>query len=491
MKKNAITPTRDEDYAQWYQQVIKKAELAEHSCVRGCMVILPWGYGIWENIQKILDDKFKQRDVQNAYFPLFIPLSYFEKEAEHVEGFAKECAIVTHHKLEQKGDGKLVPSGELDEPLIIRPTSEMVIGDSFSKWIKSYRDLPLKINQWANIVRWEMRPRLFLRSMEFLWQEGHTAHETEEEAKKEAIDMLHLYRDFSEKYLAIPAIMGEKTQSEKFPGAVSTYCIESMMQDKKALQAGTTHFFGQKFAKASNIKFSDRNGDESYAWTTSWGVATRFIGSIIMVHSDDDGLVLPPAISPSHIVILPILHDEKKKNEVLSHCKIIKDELTNKSFMGRKLSVIIDDSDMRGGEKKWKWVKKGIPIRIEMGPRDIENNCLSLSRRDKAKSILLKKDDNYLNQVIKELEEMQKHLFDKAKEYLDKNTKEIHTKEEFYNFFSKDNQGGFAICYWSEDSKAEEKIQNDLSVTPRCIPMDMNNERGECIFTKKEKTLKR
>ncbi|NLB59698.1 MAG: proline--tRNA ligase, partial [Lentisphaerae bacterium] len=323
----AIKPLRSEDYPEWYQQVIRAGDLAELSPVRGCMVIKPWGYSLWENIQRVLDGKFKATGHRNAYFPLFIPLSFLEKEAEHVEGFAKECAVVTHHRLEADAEGKLVPAGPLEEPLVVRPTSETIIGAMFAKWVQSYRDLPLLINQWANIVRWEMRTRMFLRTTEFLWQEGHTAHASQEEARAETEQMLRVYADFAEDYLAMPVIMGEKTAAERFPGAVSTYSIEAMMQDRKALQAGTSHFLGQNFARAAAIKFLDAAGQEQYAWTTSWGVSSRLIGGLIMTHSDDDGLVLPPRLAPAQAVILPVLHRDTEQAEVLAYCERLAAEL--------------------------------------------------------------------------------------------------------------------------------------------------------------------
>ena len=326
--RNAITPTRLEDYPEWYQQVIKAADLAEHSPVRGCMVIKPWGYALWENMQGILDKRFKETGHQNAYFPLFIPLSYMQKEAKHVEGFATECAVVTHHRLVKNEEGNLIPDGELEEPLVVRPTSEMIIGEMFSKWIESYRDLPLLINQWANVVRWEMRTRLFLRTTEFLWQEGHTAHATKEEALEETRKMLDIYVDFVENTLAIPVIKGEKTESERFPGADSTFTFEMMMQDGKALQGGTSHFLGQNFSKAANITFRDQEGEQVHAWTTSWGVTTRMIGGLIMCHGDDDGLILPPRIASAHVVIIPLTHKEESKEEVFAYCRALKDKLS-------------------------------------------------------------------------------------------------------------------------------------------------------------------
>src|SRR5262245_44609525 len=381
--KTAITPTRVENYAEWYQQVIRAADLAENSAVRGCMVIKPWGYTLWENMQRVLDDMFKATGHQNAYFPLFIPLSFLQKEAAHVEGFAKECAVMTHHLLEAGPDGKLVPTGELDEPLIVRPTSETIIGDAFSRWIQSYRDLPLLINQWANIVRWELRTRMFLRTTEFLWQEGHTVHATAEEAMAETRQMLDVYAAFAHDYLAMPVIRGEKSAADRFPGAVSTLTIEALMQAGKALQAGTAHFLGQNFSKASDIRFLDETGVLQYAWTTSWGVSTRLIGGLVMTHSDDDGLVLPPRIAPAHVVILPITAKAERPDEVIAYCKKLQAELREQRYHGREIEVELDLRDLRGGEKACSWVKKGIPIRLEIGPRDVAQDAVFMARRDR------------------------------------------------------------------------------------------------------------
>ncbi len=491
--KTAIRPTREEDYPEWYQQVLKAGDLAEHSPVRGCMVIKPWGYAIWENMQKVLDGKFKETGHQNAYFPLFIPLSYFEKEAQHVEGFAKECAVVTHHRLEKGKDGKLVPAGPLDEPLIVRPTSEMIIGETFSKWIESYRDLPLLINQWANVVRWEMRTRLFLRTTEFLWQEGHTAHATEEEAVEETIRMLRIYEGFAEKYLAMPVIVGEKTPHERFPGAVSTYTIEAMMQDRKALQGGTSHFLGQNFAKACKIKYRAENGAEEFVWTTSWGSTTRYIGALVMTHSDDDGLVLPPRIAPAHLVIVPVIHKEETRAEVMGYCHALAGELRHVLDDGKPLVVIIDERDMRGGEKIWSWIKKGVPLRLEVGPRDIASNNFALMRRDRPhRETTPFTRASLVGSVASILEEMQNHLYEKALRHRDAHIKKIDSKEEFYAYFTPKNKeqpeihGGFAYSHWCGESSVEEKIKDDLGVTIRCIPIDLEAEEGKCLITGKK-----
>ncbi len=491
--KTAISPTREENYPLWYQQVIKAADMAENSEVRGCMVIKPWGYTIWENIQQNLDEMFKETGHENAYFPLFIPKSFFEKEAEHVEGFAKECAVVTHSRLEDDGKGGLKPAGKLTEELIVRPTSETIIGASFSKWVNSYRDLPLLINQWANVVRWEMRTRLFLRTTEFLWQEGHTVHATKEEALEETYKMLNVYAEFAEKFLAMPIIKGEKTESERFPGAVSTFSIEAMMQDKKALQSGTSHFLGLNFAKASNIKFQNKEGREEYAWTTSWGVSTRLIGALIMAHSDDNGLVLPPKITPVHIVIVPIYRDKNEHKEVIGFIDRLIEKVKPLRFDDKKIRVKVDDRDMRGGEKLWEWIKKGVPIRLEIGPRDIESNSVFMGRRDKQPNEKQNMNsDKFLKNITSILDEIQNNIFKKALNFQKENTINIDNKEEFYNFFTPKNKknpeihGGFVNSHWCGSAECEEKIKNDLKVTIRCIPLDVENEKGKCIYCGKE-----
>ena len=487
-QKNAISPTRAENYSEWYQQVLKVADLAEHAPVRGCMIIKPWGYALWENMQKILDAKFKETGHQNAYFPLLIPLSYLEKEAQHVEGFAKECAVVTHHRLEVGKDGKLVPAGPLEEPLIVRPTSEMIVGEMFSKWVTSYRDLPLLINQWANVVRWEMRTRLFLRTTEFLWQEGHTVHATAEEAVEETVRMLDIYEEFAKKTLAMPVIKGEKTPSERFPGAVSTYTIEAMMQDRKALQGGTSHFLGQNFAKSSEIKFQDVNGNVSYGWTTSWGVTTRLIGALVMTHSDDDGLVLPPKIAPIHLVIIPIVHKEETKQEVMSYCHLLAQELRHVIYDGNPLCVKVDERDMRGGDKTWSWIKKGVPLRLEIGPRDIEKDQLLLMRRDKPHKETVPFSRGQLVAKLSEiLDEIQASLYDKALQFRKMHTHKIDNKDDFYAFFASKDQdainGGFAYSHWSGEETVEAKAKEDLGVTIRCIPLEGEEEEGLCVIS--------
>ncbi len=490
MSKSAITPTRAEDFPEWYQQIVRAADLAENSDVRGCMVIKPWGYGIWERIQGLLDAKFKATGHSNAYFPLFIPLSYLEKEAAHVEGFAKECAVVTHHRLETGPDGKLIPAGELTEPLIVRPTSETIIGASFAKWIESYRDLPILINQWANVVRWEMRPRLFLRTAEFLWQEGHTAHETREEAEAETEQMLGIYKSFVEQTLAIPLFSGPKPESERFPGAVETYTIEAMTQDAKALQGGTSHFLGQNFAKASGIEFTGRDGSRQLAWTSSWGVTTRLIGALIMAHGDDDGLMVPPAVAPSQIVILPVTPKPETRDAVLTACRTLAENLQRKHFRGEPLRVQVDTRDLPGGTKNWDWIKRGIPIRIEIGPRDLEKGTAAVARRDlgpKEKSFLPWAE---LASTLPDLlEAIQVGMLERATQFRDKHVQAIDDRDAFYAYFTPQNRdkpeihGGFAYTHWSGDSTVEEQLKHDLKVTIRCLPRELEAEPGTCPFT--------
>jgi len=491
MAKTAINPTREQDYPEWYQQVIKAADLAEVSPVRGCMVIKPWGWSIWENMQRGLDGMFKATGHENAYFPLFIPLSFLQKEAEHVEGFAKECAVVTHHRLEAGPDGKLrpAPSAELGEPLIVRPTSETIIGSMYAQWVQSYRDLPILINQWANVVRWELRTRLFLRTAEFLWQEGHTAHATEAEAREETEKMLNVYADFAENWMAVPVIKGEKTAGERFPGAVDTYSIEAMMQDRKALQAGTSHFLGQNFSKAQQIKFQDQNGSEQFAWTTSWGVSTRLIGALIMTHSDDDGLVLPPRLAPKHIVLLPIYRNDEEKSSVLPYVESLKKELEAQDYAGEKVRVLIDDRDIRGGEKNWYHVKRGVPLRAEVGPKDIAKNGVFLARRDTGEKAGVGR--NELVQTIgQRLTEIQSSLFQKALKLRQDNTRTITKLDDFQAYFTPKNEenpeihGGFALCHFTETPEVEELLKK-LKVTIRCVPLDGGKSPGTCIFTGK------
>jgi prolyl-tRNA synthetase len=485
--QTAITPTRAEDYPNWYQQVIKASDLAERSQVRGCMVIKPWGYALWENIVRVLDDMFKSTGVKNAYFPLFIPLSFLEKEAEHVEGFAKECAVVTHHRLEKNSDGGLVPAGSLTEPLVVRPTSETIIGDSFSKWISSYRDLPVLINQWANVVRWEMRTRLFLRTSEFLWQEGHTAHATSAEAVERTKQMLDVYAKMAEDYLAMPVIRGRKTAAERFPGAVDTLCIEAMMQDRKALQAGTSHFLGQNFARASEIKFQTAAETEDYVWTTSWGSSTRLIGGLIMIHGDDDGIILPPKIASAQVVLLPIIRKPDDRENVMAYTESLAAQLRETYYHHRQIVVEIDDRDI-GGARGWEWIKKGIPLRVEVGPRDIAQDSVYLGRRDKGhKEKVSLKRDQFVGEVTNILDEIQNNLFSRAQAYSKEHTQVFDDNKDFYDFFTAENSskpgihGGFAVSPWCGNEACELKIKDDLGVTVRCLPFDQDNSKGSCV----------
>jgi prolyl-tRNA synthetase len=487
-QKNAISPTRDENYPEWYQQVVRAADLAENTPVRGCMVIKPWGYGIWENIRDALDGMFKETGHKNAYFPLFIPKSFLQREAEHVDGFAKECAVVTHSRLEADENGILQPAGELDEPLIVRPTSETIIGELFARWVQSYRDLPLLINQWANVVRWEMRPRLFLRTAEFLWQEGHTVHATAEEAIEETKLMLKTYANFAENWLAMPVLRGEKTEAERFPGAESTLCIEAMMQDRKALQAGTSHFLGQNFSKACGIKFQGVEGKEELGWTTSWGVSTRLIGGMIMTHSDDDGLIVPPRLAPTQVAILPVTPKEDSRAQVLESCETLLKEIKAECAFDLPVRAEMDDRDLRGGEKYWQWVKKGVPLTVEIGPRDLENNSVFVGRRDLGGKREGMNRKELVSSIGSILTEIQRNLFTKASSFQKEHTHEINSKDELYDFFTPQNQskpeihGGFAQIHWNRDTRWEEQLKNDLKVTVRCIP-DGESESGDCLFS--------
>ncbi|HIN09654.1 MAG TPA: proline--tRNA ligase [Phycisphaerales bacterium] len=483
--KTAIVPTREEDYPQWYQEVIKAADLAENSPVRGCMVIKPWGYGLWENIQSILDARFKATGHKNAYFPLFIPLSYMQREADHVEGFAKECAVVTHHRLEPDADGQLQPAGKLEEPLVVRPTSETIIGEMFSRWIESHRDLPLLINQWANVVRWEMRTRLFLRTTEFLWQEGHTAHATEQEAIDETLQILDIYADFAENMMAMPVVRGAKSEGDRFPGAVATYSIEAMMQDGKALQSGTSHFLGQNFSKAQDISFQNADGELEFAWTTSWGVSTRLIGGIIMTHADDDGMVMPPRLAPAHVVIIPITFKTDDPESVLNYCHKLADDLGVISYHGRSITVEIDNRELGGGDKKWGWIKKGIPIRLEIGPREIESDTVFMARRDqdpKEKQNIPR--TQFTETITTILDEMQQGLYDRALARREDASITIDEKDAFYAHFEAGGVG-FVYSHFSGDPEVEQKVKRDLKVTLCNIPLHGHDEEGKCIFTGK------
>ncbi len=447
------------------------------------MVIKPWGYAIWENIQKILDEKFKETGHENAYFPLFIPLSFLEKEAEHVEGFAKECAVVTHHRLEAVEGGKLQPTGQLEEPLVVRPTSETIIGAMYAKWIQSYRDLPVMINQWANVVRWEMRTRLFLRTSEFLWQEGHTAHATKEEAMAETLQMLGVYKDFAQESLAIPVIAGEKPPQERFPGAVNTFAIEAMMQDRKALQAGTSHFLGQNFSRAQEIKYLSQEGKEEFAWTTSWGVSTRMVGGLIMTHGDDDGLILPPRVAPKQIVILPIFRSDAEKGKVMEYCDRLQKELSAERYAEEKIRVMVDQREARGGEKVWHQIKRGVPIRLEVGPRDLQSDSVFVGRRDHPhRDRTSQPRAEFVAQAGKILGDIQQRLFDRALKLREENTRKIDDRKEFDAFFSDEEAGGFALCHWSEDPTVEETLK-ERKISIRVIPQDAPKESGKCIIT--------
>ncbi|MES2476899.1 MAG: proline--tRNA ligase [Verrucomicrobiota bacterium] len=475
-EKSAISPTRAQDFPEWYQQVIKAADLAENSETRGCMVIKPWGYGIWELIQQQLDRRFKATGHQNAYFPLLIPLSYLEKEAEHAEGFATECAVVTHHRLEAvkdpiTGKTKMIPAGELAEPYVIRPTSETIIGAAFARWTESYRDLPLLINQWANVMRWEMRPRMFLRTAEFLWQEGHTAHETKDEAIAETRLMHRQYEEFLRDHLAIPVVPGEKTENERFPGADMTFTVEAMVQDKKAIQAGTSHYLGQNFSKAQNINFSGRDGTVQHAYTTSWGVSTRMIGTLIMAHSDDDGLILPPRVATQQIVILPITPKEDSKQAVLDACHALAETLRNQHFAGDALRVHVDARDLNGGVKKWEWIKKGVPIRIEIGPRDIESRKVCVQRRDQPVSAKDFSDkEEFIQHATNILGEIHDTLLARATEFRDANIAVCDNLDAFHAHWAGENPG-WLYTPWAGTPEQEETLSKQHKITIRCLPI--------------------
>lgn len=473
--------TRAEDYSKWYNEVIDRADLAEHSDVRGCMVIKPYGYAIWEKMRDILDKKFKETGHQNAYFPLFIPKSYLSKEASHVDGFAKECAVVTHYRLKNAPDGSGVivdPDAKLEEELIVRPTSETIIWNSYRNWIQSYRDLPILINQWANVVRWEMRTRLFLRTAEFLWQEGHTAHATKEEAIAETEQMLDVYADFAENYMAMPVIKGVKSANERFAGADETYCIEALMQDKKALQAGTSHFLGQNFAKAFDVKFTHKDGKQEYVWATSWGVSTRLMGALIMTHSDDEGLVLPPLLAPIQVVIVPIYKSEEELENIRNVANKITDSLKSKG-----ISFKFDDDDQkRPGWKFAEYEVKGVPVRIALGPRDIANNQAEVTRRDtkEKSSVSLDGIDNHISAL---LDEIQENLLQRAKSMRDEHITEVNSYDEFKEVLNA--KGGFILAHWDGTPETEDQIKTETQATIRCLPFDFPIEPGSCIITGK------
>ncbi|MCC6702972.1 MAG: proline--tRNA ligase [Fluviicola sp.] len=474
--------TRAEDYSKWYNEVIARADLAEHSDVRGCMVIKPYGYAIWENMRDILDRRFKETGHSNAYFPLFIPKSYLSKEASHVDGFAKECAVVTHYRLKNDPNGKGVivdPDAKLEEELIVRPTSETIIWNSYKNWIQSYRDLPILINQWANVVRWEMRTRLFLRTAEFLWQEGHTAHATKTEAIAEAEQMLDVYTEFAENYMAMPVFRGRKSESERFAGADDTYCIEAMMQDGKALQAGTSHFLGQNFAKAFEVKFADKEGKLDFVWATSWGVSTRLMGALIMTHADDEGLVLPPALAPIQVVIVPIHRSDEELEAINAAVATITAELKPQGIFKVKYDA---DDQKRPGWKFAEYEAKGVPVRLAIGPRDLANGVVEVARRDtKEKSSMALEN---IGETIKALlDDIQSNLFERSKKFRTENMHTVDTYEDFKTRLEK--EGGFYLAHWDGTKETEEKVKQETQATIRCIPLDIPSEPGVCMVTGK------
>jgi prolyl-tRNA synthetase len=474
-----VLTSRNENFSQWYNDLVVKADLAENSAVRGCMVIKPYGYAIWEKLQSVLDKMFKDTGHSNAYFPIFIPKSFFSKEASHVEGFAKEVAVVTHYRLKNDPDGKGVivdKDAVLEEELIIRPTSETIIWNTYKNWIQSYRDLPILINQWANVVRWEMRTRLFLRTTEFLWQEGHTAHATKNEAIEETLKIIDIYADFAEKWMGMPVIKGTKSESEKFAGALETYSIEALMQDGKALQSGTSHFLGQNFAKAFDVLYTSKEGKQEYVWATSWGVSTRLIGALIMAHSDDNGLVLPPKLAPIQVVIVPIYKNDEEFARVVEKAKEIKAELIDKGF-----SVKLDDRDTQ--KPGWKFAEyelKGVPVRLAIGPRDLENNTLEVARRDtlEKKVVPMAGIAKFVEDL---LEEIQVNIYNKALDFRAKNTHIVDTYDEFKTII--EEKGGLIMAHWDGTSETEEKIKEETKATIRCIPMDGEELEGKCMVT--------
>jgi prolyl-tRNA synthetase len=487
--KTALRITRDQNFADWYQEVIKEADLAEHSGVRGCMVIKPWGWAIWELLQARLDRMIKATGHRNCYFPLFIPIELLAKEASHVDGFAKEMAVVTHHRLVQR-DGHLVPDAPLESPLVVRPTSETIIGEAMARWIGSYRDLPMKLNQWANVVRWELRPRLFLRTTEFLWQEGHTAHATAEEAIGETLTMLEVYRVLVEEDMRIPVIVGEKTPGERFPGAVATHTIEAMMQDGKALQAGTSHFLGTNFAAAAGIRFQDRDGTEKLAHTTSWGVSTRLIGALIMTHSDDDGLRLPPRLAPSHVVIVPILRDEASRDLVLAAANTLAASLRRQQVEGEEIRVEVDLRDDSPANKRWGWIKKGVPLVVELGPRDVNAGTVAFTRRDrigeKRMNVPL---ETFVETAAAEIAEYGGVIWQQALDYRAAQMLDgIADLGELTRHFTEDKTGGFVRAKWSGDPAIDESLGR-LGLTIRCLPHQQSGTEGKCLVTGAPATL--
>ncbi|HSQ95373.1 MAG TPA: aminoacyl--tRNA ligase-related protein [Croceibacterium sp.] len=494
--RHALTIKREDDFAQWYQEVISSADMAEESGVRGCMVIKPWGFGIWERMQALMDRRIKAAGVQNAYFPLFIPLSNFVREAAHVEGFAKEMAVVTHHRLISDGKGGLIPDPEakLEEPLIVRPTSETIIGDAMSRWIQSWRDLPLLLNQWANVVRWEMRTRMFLRTSEFLWQEGHTAHETREDALAETLRALEMYRAFAEDDASIPVVVGEKPANERFPGAEATFSIEAMMQDGKALQAGTSHYLGTSFAEAANIRFQDREGAQQFCHTTSWGVSTRMVGAMIMVHGDDDGLRVPPTLAPFQVVILPMLREDDGDAALLAYCEELRAALLQQSAFGEPLRVLLDAKPGKAAAKRWDWVRKGAPLIVEVGPRDMADGKGAVLRRDRLWNDAAKPDfaftprDEIAAKAPAALAEIQRALYEQAAERRASNMVEIDTLDALKTFFAeKQRFPGWAEVQWSRpEGAALDKVVEQLKalkLTFRNVPADAASALGACLFT--------
>jgi len=475
-----LTP-RSENYSQWYNDLVLKADLAENSAVRGSMVIKPYGYAIWENMQKVLDRMFKDTGHENAYFPLFIPKSFFSKEAAHVDGFAKECAVVTHYRLMNDPDGNGIivdPDAKLEEELIVRPTSETIIWSTYKNWIQSYRDLPIKINQWANVVRWEMRTRLFLRTAEFLWQEGHTAHETKKEAIDETVTMINVYSEFAEKYMAMPVLKGVKTETERFAGALDTYTIEALMQDGKALQSGTSHFLGQNFAKAFDVKFASKEGKEEYVWATSWGVSTRLMGALIMAHSDDNGLVLPPKLAPIQVVIVPIYRKEEEFKQVSEVAKGIVSKLRDMN-----IEVKFDDNDKK--KPGWKFAEyelKGVPVRLAIGPRDVQNGTVEVARRDTLEKKVLPMEgvEKYIQGL---LDEIQENIYKKAFDFRTEKTTKVDSYDEFKKVLKE--KGGFILAHWDGTNETEQRIKDETKATIRCIPLDGEPEEGKCMVTGK------
>ena len=496
--RHALSVKREDDFAAWYQAVIAEAEMAEESGVRGCMVIRPWGYGIWERMQRLLDDRIKAAGIDNAYFPLFIPLNNFTREAEHVEGFAKEMAVVTHHRLISDGEGGLIPDPDarLEEPLVVRPTSETIIGDAMSRWIQSWRDLPLRINQWANVVRWEMRTRMFLRTSEFLWQEGHSTHADEDEARVETMRALEMYRAFAEEDVALPVIAGEKPENERFPGARETWSIEAMMQDGKALQAGTSHYLGTNFAQAANIRYQDREGGQALAHTVSWGMSTRMVGGLIMTHGDDDGLRVPPRLAPHQVIILPMLRDKPEDDALLSYCEDLRGQIAAQSALNEPVRVLLDKRPGKAAAKRWDWVRKGAPVIVEVGGRDMENGVVSLLRRDD----LWNRENGkpaFQNPSLQDaahnigamLEDMQATMLAQAARRRDANiVRDIETTDALRAYFSADRKfPGWALVPWAKPTGAplENVVEQlkELKLTVRNVPMDMTPPEGRCIFT--------